>query len=638
MAENTINIIINATNNASRALGDTATGLGKIGAAAPSASKCLGDIGGGLQRIAEYAVGNLLSVGIQKIGSSLASAAQEALGAYANFERLGSSLEALVAREMVNASGGAASMTDAMKQAAPAAKELLGWTQKLAIESPLRQEGVANAFKTALAYGFTSQEAQKLTQQMIDFTSATGKSEDTLGLVAYALGQIRTSDKLMTQDLRQLMNAGVDVNGILAKMGYKLSDVGKVSVSSGSFLTEFSRVMERDFGGAAKRQANTFSGLLSSIGDLKEVGLRELFTGTFQAVQPLLANLVNIASSGAFTSFVRDIGEGLGGALRTVTQPLASVVGLFGKLMQLREGARGSGVRGREARGELMGFDLQAELQKAVPFLSKDQSGALVAAAQGNLGPVFDELGKVAASAWNEKVVPMLQGLGSQLAALIFGSKETGTAGFGATGEQVGGWMQGAIEGLQTWLLENQDQLHAVTQAIVGGITSTALNLVEFAGRILASLYQALVDPENNRRAVELGSVIGSAIADGIAEAVRAKVTGFMPEGAPGTAGQVESPWTGLWKNLVAPNAPQGAVYAGGRQRGGSFTVPSGYSNDRFMIGLSSGERVDVTPAGATYDNRQNNTYNLNVQDTLAAAYIMEQARRGRMSRLAGAM
>lgn len=37
-----------------------------------------------------------------------------------------------------------------------------------------------------------------------------------------------------------------------------------------------------------------------------------------------------------------------------------------------------------------------------------------------------------------------------------------------------------------------------------------------------------------------------------------------------------------------------------GLAAGGNFTVPSGYANDNFMVGLTSGEHVQVTPAGQT--------------------------------------
>jgi phage-related protein len=224
------------------------------------------------------------------------------------------------------------SMTEAMQKAGPAAKELVDWIQKLAIESPFTEEDVAKSFQQAMAFGFTSEKAKELTQVMIDFASATGKSGETMNLVAYALGQIRVSDHLVMQDLRQLMNAGVDVNSILNEMGYSLNDVGTKSISSAKFLETFTKVMERDFGGAAKAQATTFSGLISSLEDIKKIGLREFFQGTFDAIKPFVVDLVSLLSSSGFRDQLRGIGtwigQGVAGAIVWLQQLAATVSAL----------------------------------------------------------------------------------------------------------------------------------------------------------------------------------------------------------------------------------------------------------------------------------------------------------------------
>lgn len=84
---------------------------------------------------------------------------QEAIQAYAGNERLGMSLENLVAKEYLT-QGSAKSMAEALRMSSTRAQELVGWTQRLAIESPFTQQGVADAFRTAMAYGFTTKETQ----------------------------------------------------------------------------------------------------------------------------------------------------------------------------------------------------------------------------------------------------------------------------------------------------------------------------------------------------------------------------------------------------------------------------------------------------------------------------------------------
>jgi tape measure domain-containing protein len=234
-----------------------------------------------------------------KLGAALAAIAtagavaflalgKQALDATAEYEKLTLTMETLVAREL-KAADSTLTMADALGQATPRAQELLGWIQKLAIQSPFDMEGVAVAFRTALAYGFTSDEAQRLTQNMIDFAAGTGQSVAVMNQASLALGQIRAKGKLAGQEILQLVNAGVPVNDILKKMGYTLDDVSKGLVSADEFLEAFNKTMEEDFGGAAARATNSWAGLLNSLGDIKKIGLRTLFADTFAVLQPFVA-------------------------------------------------------------------------------------------------------------------------------------------------------------------------------------------------------------------------------------------------------------------------------------------------------------------------------------------------------------
>jgi tape measure domain-containing protein len=234
-----------------------------------------------------------------KLGAALAAIAtagavafialgKQALDATAEYEKLTLTMETLVAREL-KAADSTLTMADALGQATPRAQELLKWIEKLAIQSPFDMEGVAVAFRTALAYGFTSDEAQRLTQNMIDFAAGTGQTTAVMNQAALALGQIRAKGKLAGQEILQLVNAGVPVNDILKEMGFTLDDVSAGLVSADAFLEAFNKTMEEDFGGAAARATNSWAGLLNSLGDIKKIGLRTLFADTFEVLQPLVA-------------------------------------------------------------------------------------------------------------------------------------------------------------------------------------------------------------------------------------------------------------------------------------------------------------------------------------------------------------
>ncbi len=393
-----------------------------------NATSFLGGVGGALGNIAQIAAGGAIALGIGRIGDAIGGTIGAALDATKSYENLGISLDALLAREIKNASGvektsvvgqqkiqltqneiaeinklkqtladeglarttlgariqeqkerirqltaqygenglvvikeraelaqmenqmskmdgtiaahtarvaeleskqgalanvtqkvieGQLSMNEALAQAGPKTKEYLDWIQQLAIKSPFKQSDIANAFKTVMAYGFTSDAAQELTKTLVDFSAVSDPTGQKMGLIAYALGQIRTSDKLLTQDLRQLMNAGIDVNAILGKMGFKLSDVGTKAIDSKKFLEVFIQTMQEDFGGAAERSAGTLTGLLSSLDDVKEVGLRNLFEGAFGALKPLLQDAVDTLASPQFFDRLRGIGTSIGEGIQT---------------------------------------------------------------------------------------------------------------------------------------------------------------------------------------------------------------------------------------------------------------------------------------------------------------------------------
>ncbi len=225
---------------------------------------------------------------------------------------------------------GQLTMNEALQQAGPKAKELLGWIQKLAIKSPFTQQGVSEAFKTAMAYGFTTDEAQRLTSAMIDFASGAGASESVMNQIALALGQIKAKGKLAGQEVLQLVNAGVDVRGILAKaFGVTTAELEDMQekglIPADKAIAAIVESLEKDFGGAAERQSSTLSGLLASLSDLKEVGLRNLFEAPFQAAQPYLASVVDRISDPAFQDGVRVFGDFLGSKVAGGLEKLSSL-------------------------------------------------------------------------------------------------------------------------------------------------------------------------------------------------------------------------------------------------------------------------------------------------------------------------
>ncbi len=234
-------------------------------------------------------IGGMLLGALNKGASAFAALGREAVGSFVAQERLEQSMTSLVAKELRSADA-TLQMADAKEQAAGRAEELLGWIQDLAIKSPFDQQGVAMAFRTALAYGFTTDEAQRLTAATIDYTTATGATGPVMNQVALALGQIKAKGKLAGQEMLQLVNAGINVREMLDEMGYSSADVSKGLVSADEFMQKFVTTMEDDFGGAAADSSETLGGLINSLEDIKSIGLREMFGPMFEAALPSLTS------------------------------------------------------------------------------------------------------------------------------------------------------------------------------------------------------------------------------------------------------------------------------------------------------------------------------------------------------------
>lgn len=299
------------------------------------------------------AIGGIFASAVQKGVAALTGFVQSSTSAIVQHERLSQSMTSLVAKELMTA-GATDDMTKALGMAAPRAQELLKWIQELAIKSPFDQQGVAEAFRMALAYGFTSTEAQRLTAATIDFSTATGASSDVMARMSLALGQVKARGKLMGGEILQLVSAGVNVNAILKEMGFTMQDVATGAIEAGAFIEAFTKTLERDFGGAASRSAETLGGLLNTMGDIREMSQRALFQPIVQALLPALTAITNkmqefiptlervgyaageftkmlMENKGAILQVVAVIGAMVGGYL-LVTTVIPAVIGLVSTL------------------------------------------------------------------------------------------------------------------------------------------------------------------------------------------------------------------------------------------------------------------------------------------------------------------
>lgn len=208
----------------------------------------------------------------------------------------------------------------ARKMAAEKTKELLEWSQKLAIQSPFSQDDVIKGMKTAMALGYASDQAQRLTQANINFSAATGASGDSMSRISLALGQMQAKGKLAGGEMLQLTEAGVPMRQMLIESGKvagltaenfdKMQEKGLIPAKAA--YEAYVEYVEKNFNTAAADQANTLAGLENSFGDLKNVVLRTMLEPMFRSLQPYLVQFVTLLQNPALLASVKGIGEGLG--------------------------------------------------------------------------------------------------------------------------------------------------------------------------------------------------------------------------------------------------------------------------------------------------------------------------------------
>jgi tape measure domain-containing protein len=475
------------------------------------------------------AFGTVLGTALNGAAGSVQGFVQSGLDAYTSFERLNASLKQLVATEY-RTKDPTLSMTDALSKAGVESEKLIGWTQQLAVDSPFSQEGVANAFQMAKALGFNIDESKRLTVTLVDWASATGKSEDAMQRIALALGQIHAKGKLAGGEMMQLTEAGLPATEILAKAFHKttqqiiqMQEDGLIPAQDA--IAALADSLDNDFGGAAKRQANTMTGLLNSLQDLTTVNIREFFTGTFEAIQPYLIDFVALMSDPGITASIKEIGNAMGSVLGAAMGFLANTA-----IPGLIEGFQMITPAIQEALAYIIGFSQDA-YSWGSDLMDQYGNGIIDAA-----GAVLDAIMSIASTIMNwmmpnspPKFLPHIDDWGRETAQLYFDS--FGDADFKAI-DDVGKRVEDALSGMKasgdlgkdfnvaSAVLGSREAMIAATMEFrrFGSVTQSTLQRIRNTGGPVGdmmadyakSLFQATAASEQLDRAQEnLNKVTG---------------------------------------------------------------------------------------------------------------------------------
>jgi tape measure domain-containing protein len=311
------------------------------------ASGVFGSVSRALGRIGEIIAGILGARIILGLIDRLGDLATAALDAAAQFQQMQVGLEGLVARELSRATDGVKSIAEVFPIARDRAAELMEVLSKIAIISPFQVEDVQQVFRMQMAFGFTTDQALRMTDGLLNMAAGIGASSEMLQRMGYNLAQINLQGKVTALDIRQLALAGLGLTDVLRYVGKQMGiniethlDFNK-AIAAGKitwedFAVNFQKYAEENFAGAAERMARTLVGLKSTWHDIWVLTIPKLLGPSVDVVTKRLSKLLDAFLAIRESGGLEALGKRLGTSLENLLKPLDKVFDLTSKWIQLQ--------------------------------------------------------------------------------------------------------------------------------------------------------------------------------------------------------------------------------------------------------------------------------------------------------------
>lgn len=188
-----------------------------------------------------------------------------------------------------------------MLHSAEAADKMLADLQKFAAETPFEMPGVRTAAQQLIAFGYEADEILPTLTALGNAASGLGRGQEGFNHLAFVFGQIRTTGKLMGQDVLQLAQLGVPVKDILAKnLGLakdELANIGDLGIDADVAIRALIDGMNERFPDMMKKQSETFEGILSNIKDNLGQAFGGIGLGVFEEAKKGLLEVKEITDA-----------------------------------------------------------------------------------------------------------------------------------------------------------------------------------------------------------------------------------------------------------------------------------------------------------------------------------------------------
>lgn len=209
---------------------------------------------------------------------------------------------------------------ETLLKSAEEAKLMVKDLQEFAATTPFEFVGVQKSAKTLLAMGIAADQIMPSMNAIGNAVAAVGGTDEQLQRISLAIGQISTKGRISAEEMNQLAENGIPAWGILSeKMNLstqelmKLGEQGKL-LSAEALPLLLDGLNER-YAGGIQKQAQTFTGLLSTFMDSLKIftgeATKPLFEGLKDSLEDIMRVMKEMQSSGELKALAEDIGAAL---------------------------------------------------------------------------------------------------------------------------------------------------------------------------------------------------------------------------------------------------------------------------------------------------------------------------------------
>jgi tape measure domain-containing protein len=218
-----------------------------------------------------------------------------------------------------------------------AAQGMLNDLKKFAAQTPFRFEGLLDSSKRLLAMGYAAEDIIPIMTTVGDAVAGLGAGEEGISRATYALGQMKTAGRILSQDMMQLTSLGVPawqyladaVGGTTAEVR-KMVEQGLIPAEDG--IQAILAGMKEDFGGLMAKQSVTFAGAMSNIADMLQqivaTGFEPLFNEISKAAVALAAFLQSAQGIEVMNN-LKEVVSQVVGVIKTIGPVVLGAVGAF---------------------------------------------------------------------------------------------------------------------------------------------------------------------------------------------------------------------------------------------------------------------------------------------------------------------